>query len=340
MHLNLKVIGIYVFGIIQLLMIGNANAFNSGMNVHPATFPNEPFVLLQTLKKYNIDSFRVDYSWQGVEKKKGVYKIPDSKLENAIQLGIKEGVTPLIILYYGNSNYKENTGGHKNIRLSSDEEIEGFINYVDWVSKHFGKKKIIFEIWNEWNHSKPKYNNNSLESALDYVALVKKSSAIIKRNNPNAIIIAGGFNPLSRKEMNWGKEIVLNGIMTYVDGLSIHPYDWTHKQITPANISLDKIRKAHDELLSYSSGHEVNLYITEVGVSSFSKNLFTDTDIGQYLVSYYIEAKKNNFIKGVWWYCFVNKGTDPSDFESNFGILNVDGSPKPAASFLYSLPKN
>ncbi|WP_320157145.1 cellulase family glycosylhydrolase [Klebsiella pneumoniae] len=178
-----------------------------------------------------------------------------------------------MILNYGNSNYKENTGGHKNIRLSSDEEIEGFINYVDWVSKHFGKKKIIFEIWNEWNHSKPKYNNNSLESALDYVALVKKSSAIIKRNNPNAIIIAGGFNPLSRKEMNWGKEIVLNGIMTYVDGLSIHPYDWTHKQITPANISLDKIRKAHDELLSYSSGHEVNLYITEVGVSSFSKNL-------------------------------------------------------------------
>lgn len=75
--------------------------------------------------------------------KKGVYKIPDSKLENAIQLGIKEGVTPLIILNYGNSNYKENTGGHKNIRLSSDEEIEGFINYVDWVSKHFGKKKII-----------------------------------------------------------------------------------------------------------------------------------------------------------------------------------------------------
>lgn len=140
--------------------------------------------------------------------------------------------------------------------------------------------------------------------------------------------------------MNLGKEIVLNGIMTYVDGLSIHPYDWTHKQITPANISLDKIRKAHDELLSYSSGHEVNLYITEVGVSSFSKNLFTDTDIGQYLVSYYIEAKKNNFIKGVWWYCFVNKGTDPSDFESNFGILNVDGSPKPAAIFLYSLPKN
>lgn len=50
MHLNLKVIGIYVFVIIQLLMIGNANAFNSGMNVHPATFPNEPFVLLQTLK--------------------------------------------------------------------------------------------------------------------------------------------------------------------------------------------------------------------------------------------------------------------------------------------------
>ncbi|MBA7847944.1 hypothetical protein HV205_26425 [Klebsiella sp. RHBSTW-00465] len=314
-----------------------ATAFEIGVNIHVATFPGNTISLMETLRKYNIDSIRVDYSWSGVEKSKGIYTIPYEKLDSAITTSLNEGVTPLVILNYGNQYYKSNTGGHKNIRLSTVQEVKGFMAYSNWVTKHLGKKKIIYEIWNEWNHSQPKIDSNGIDSAKSYVLLVKQVSAIIKKNNPDAIVIAGGFNPMSRKELAWGEKIVSLGILSYIDGLSIHPYDWTYKKIPNTAESFNKLRIAHDGLVSVSGNQKVDFYITEVGVSSFSKILFPEKKIGEYLLSYYKQASQTPFIKGVWWYCFVNKGNDLNDFESNFGLLDQNGTPKISAEYLQML---
>lgn len=42
-------------------------------------------------------------------------------------------------------------------------------------------------------------------------------------------------------------------------------------------------------------------------------------------------------IKGMWWYDLINDGTARDDQEHNFGLLNIDLSPKPAYATLKAI---
>lgn len=47
-------------------------------------------------------------------------------------------------------------------------------------------------------------------------------------------------------------------------------------------------------------------------------------------------AKRMNYIKGVWWYDFINDGNNIKYREYNFGILNRDLSEKSIAPAIRS----
>ncbi|MCP6014344.1 hypothetical protein NL362_27715, partial [Klebsiella pneumoniae] len=88
------------------------------------------------------------------------------------------------------------------------------------------------EIWNEWTIATGmvKYRNQ-VPSANVYYNLVKKTSEVIKRNDPNAIILAGSINPLDLRaryidvnDWKWFEQLVNLGILNYIDGVSLHTY--------------------------------------------------------------------------------------------------------------------
>lgn len=295
--------------------------FIIGVGTHPLSYNGDPEDFVKLLKKYNIKSFRFDYPWNMVEKEKGVYNPASDKLDAIINLASENGIQPLIILDYGNQLY----GIKKPI---SKDELHHFLNYVDWTVNHFKHLNPIYEVWNEWSLGKPRSYWESNASAELYFQLVKSVSFQIKKNNVKSILIAGSFCPTFPNQVVWAKELINLGIMNYVDGISIHPYnDW----LKPMDSPIQSLNKINDmaQSLSSAAGKNIDIYITEYGIPDGKNAKLSQQEIYQFAKSYYAEAKRNKHIRGVWWYDFINDGNDRKNAEHNFGVLNNDLSEKP-----------
>lgn len=306
--------------------MNQAIAFNIGVGVHPDGFYGTPEEFISLMKKYDINSLRTDYKWNSVEKVKGQFSAPNNKTEKVLDIAYKNGINPIVILDYGNEIY----GKGKPI---TDEQISAFSNYAVWTVKHFEGKAKLFEIWNEWsNRVQPGANND--ESAKNYVKLVAVVSKAIKNANPQAIIIAGSFNPMDYIDLRWGQQIVKLGILDNIDGLSIHPYTWGSKRASVPELNIKMLDMTQQNLRVLAKTNKpIPFYITEMGFpSSDKKNVLSQQEIADYAYRYLLLAKTKPYIKGVWWYDFINDGNNKNYREHNFGILNRDLSEKSTAS--------
>ncbi|HFI1340971.1 TPA: hypothetical protein ACGPI0_001038 [Klebsiella pneumoniae] len=305
-------------------------AYEVGVGIHPDGYYGNSDSILKLIQKYHFTSFRVDYRWDVIEKEKGVFTPPQNKTEKIIMDAKKYNIKPLVILGYGNRLY----GGGK---PKTEESIAAYCNFAGWTARHFKGQGVIYEIWNEWSNRKDK-GANDIDSAKAYVKLVKYASACIKRSDQSATIIAGSFNPLDYIDLDWGGEIVKEGILNYVDGLSIHPYTWGSKRASRAEFNIHLLDKTHDDLLRISgSNKNIDFYITEIGFPTNSgKPEYSEEFVASFAYKYIIMAKRMNYIKGVWWYDFINDGNNIKYREYNFGILNRDLSEKSIAPAIRS----
>lgn len=326
---NVTLIVSFVF-----LSINQALAFNIGVGVHPDGFYGTPEEFISLMKKYDINSLRTDYKWDSVEKVKGQYSAPNSKTEKVLDIAYQNGINPIVLLDYGNELY----GKGKPI---TDEQVSAFSNYAAWTVKHFKGKASVFEIWNEWsNRVEPGANND--ESAKNYVKLVEVVSKVIKKENPQATVIAGSFNPMDYIDLRWGKEIVKLGILDYIDGLSVHPYTWGSRRASIPEFNIKMLDKTQQDLLVLAKRTSpIPLYITEMGFPTSDKNpVLTQQEIADYAYKYILLAKTKPYIKGVWWYDFINDGNNKNYRENNFGILNRDLSKKSTADAIKNASKS
>ncbi|HDY8728372.1 hypothetical protein [Klebsiella pneumoniae] len=296
--------------------------FLIGVGTHPLSYKQTPEEFIELLKKYNVKSIRFDYPWSMVEKQIGIYHSASDKLDKIIKLASENGIKTLIILDYGNKIY--------NIKKPiSNDDISHFLKYVTWTVNNFKDANPIYEVWNEWSLVKPLNVSESSESAQQYFNLVKAVSLEIRKDSSNSILLAGSLSPgSSPNQIKWASTLMKLGIMDYVDGISIHPYNYWQRPIDTPQKSMEKINKII-QLLEGVAKKNINIYITEYGIPDGKNASLTQKDIYKYAAGYYSEAKKNSHIKGLWWYDFINDGNDLNNAEYNFGILNNDLSEKP-----------
>lgn len=160
-------------------------------------------------------------------------------------------------------------------------------------------------------------------SVSQYLKLVIATSKKIKMVKPDAIVIAGGFNPYNKYEMQWARSLVSMGVMEYIDGLSVHPYNYfikplptpfeTIRTLTYAKEQLNKLKK---------NNNDIYIYVTEFGIPTYAKSRFNKSFIQKYEYSLVTLAKNTGFIKGIWWYDLFNDGNDYGNIENNFGLYD------------------
>jgi len=282
--------------------------------------------LIQKVVDAKAVSIRDEVYWSSVEKVKGIYNIPDH-LDNAINDAVAHGISPLIILDYGNRLYN-------NEELPISEEAQdAFTKYAEFVVRHYKGKVKFYQVWNEWNIGFGQKNRtaSSKGDPKEYARLLKKVYAGVKKIDPNALVLASS---VARWDKNWIEKFLDEGSINYMDGLALNTYNYFGEKgdrRTPESMISRVVDMLNQLSRRYNKNVPIPLYITEVGWPNHTGPDGTSTGLSAaYLARLYLMASTIQNIKGVWWYDFQDDGTDLKINEHNFGLVRKDLTPKPS----------
>ena len=271
-----------------------------------------------------VQSVRVDAPWASIEVARGRYEIP-SWLESAVDTALRHGVQPLLILEYGHPIYGTD-------KPRTDAAITAFAAYASFVVKHFAGRVRLFDLWNEWDAHTGRTTEGSAD---DYVAFARGVYPAIKASNPDAVVLSGGITTLGLSH-GWMERFFALGGAAFVDGLSLHPYNFDQGTAHTPEAAIAEIDRVN--VLAASAGRMLPIYVTELGYPTFTGRGGVSRDTAAaYLARFMLLASTRSYVAGVWWYGLRDQGTDPANKEHNFGVLDAALRTKPAGEALRSV---
>ncbi|MEF3108401.1 hypothetical protein QFI91_04710 [Raoultella sp. WB_B2P2-3] len=318
-----------------ILICNQCYSFELGIGTHFSSYPGPPDKYLEVIKSYGFTSIRDDYTWNKIEETKGNFDPRGKihKVDEALNQSSSFNLSTLVILDYGNKHY------NSNYYPITRESLNAYNKYVEWTVKRFKGKVKYYEIWNEWTIGTGiKKDGKAPPSVDDYYNLVKLTSSTIRKEDPNAIILAGSINPLSNKprfvglsDEQWITALIKKGILEYIDGVSLHPYSYANdlEKLRTVKGNVEAIDSFHNKI-NLISGKDVPFYITEMGVPThYGNGGVSLAEQSDFINQYSQEVINRKYIKGLWWYDLINDGGNILNKEDNFGFFYKNLSPKP-----------
>jgi len=201
--------------------------FNPLWNLQPEAFPDgvlDASHILElggTRARFAINSLGLD---EGVHWTKPENTI-DPSHDNFITSLADNGITMTYILSFWDKEYVAQ-GGEINVpRFKTEEEIQRYLDFVQFIVHHFKDRIQYYEIWNEPEFKNPAggYTIQSIEVG-DYINLVERAVPVIKEEYPEAKIVVGGVGYLLFPECHdYLFSILRSDIMPLVDVVEWHP---------------------------------------------------------------------------------------------------------------------
>jgi hypothetical protein len=275
---------------------------------------------LGLIQQLGVNSIRDEVFWQGVEHERGHYAIPRNS-EYFVNAAAAAGLKPLLSLDYGNPLYDRGD------KPTSDEAIQAYARYAEFVVRHFQGKVSMYEIWNEWNGGVGKTTPGTPEA---YVKLLKVVYPRLKAIDPKLVIIAGAVSGGGVRGP-WLKQMLDAGALQSADAISFHQYIFSSNGNgkLPETL-LQNINKVEDLVRTYNNNQDFPLFLTETGWPTNSgKSATSLQEAGDLAAQTVLLTHSLSFLKGMWWYDFQDDGSRPENPEDNFGLVHVDLTPKP-----------
>jgi hypothetical protein len=275
---------------------------------------------LSLIQQLGVDSIRDEVFWQGVEHERGQYAIPRNS-EYFVNAAVAKGLKPLLSLDYGNPLYDHGD------KPTSDEAIEGYARYAEFVVRHFQGKVAMYEIWNEWNGGVGKTTPGTPEA---YVKLLKVVYPRLKAIDPKLVIIAGAVSGGGVRGP-WLRQMLDAGALQAADAISFHQYIFSSKGIgkLPETL-LENINRVEELVRTYNNNRDFPLFLTETGWPTNTGPSGTSLpDAGDLAAQTVLLTHSLSFLKGMWWYDFQDDGLKSQNTEDNFGLVHIDLTPKP-----------
>ncbi|WP_366931796.1 beta-glucosidase [Paraburkholderia xenovorans] len=301
-----------------------------------------PSVLLPLVKQAGFSWIRDDIYWDTVEKKAGVFVFP-KRYDAYLALSKQLGISPLVVLDEGNPRAYPKLFSKSNFPLSPEARAR-FADYVDAVVARYGDNAVTapyggavqyWEVWNEPDFSKISY--------ADYAALLWETFGAIKDVNPAASVIAcGGGGAGGGPGGDCVVGLIKEGALNDQSGFSIHPYMSPHTpekgyKTEGAPIDFVNIPTVWPYLRDFTADHmkadgrPLQVWVTEMGWPVNPKEPGQDEATqAANLVRSYLLSRRYGTVRVLFWYDFVDDGTDLDNIEHNFGLLHHDLTPKPA----------
>ena len=263
---------------------------------------------IRLAKNVGADTMRDELRWTDVEGTPGVLKY-NKWAEGARETFKNSGMRFYCILGYGLPAVYPN----ESFPVST-EQINDFMEYVEYIAETTKDMNIDFEFWNELNmHTNP-LTKKTYEP--EYTHLLKLVYEKVKSINPNAKIYAMTTANVANAD-SWIEECLKLGAGDYLDGISIHPYNVTLS--AEADKTLNDIKKVQELMKKYGIGDK-KLVFSEFGWSS-SLNYADEEKQANYTPEF-AGLMTNQSIERILWYNFQEKTTGAqNDGELHFGAI-------------------
>jgi len=258
---------------------------------------------------------RMDLSWSGVEREKGVYNFERAGYD-ALTAGCeKRGIRIIYILDYSNSLYEQ----EQSVRTEAGRNA--FAAFAQAAAKRYSGKGVFWEIWNEPNIKQFWVPQPGIE---DYCKLVAEAAPLIRQADPSGAVVAPASSTIP---FDWLEGCFKQGLLAPIDVLSVHPY----RPQPPETVGKD-----YDRLRALigkyaPQGKEIPVISGEWGYSNvnWDRAKLSDEQQGRYLARMFLTNLYQRVPVSIW-YDWKNDGSDPNEREHNFGTVGRDLKPKSA----------
>lgn len=291
---------------------------------------------LDTMWNTGIRWLRFDVDWSVVEATRGQQNW--SAIDRLVDRARARGLNLLGIVTY--------TPAWARVAGTSDShgrpaDPATFATFAKQAAERYNGKVATWEIWNEpnlVNFFRPAPNADA------YVQLLSAAAQAIRSVQPGAMILNGGLAPAVDDGTNiapttYVQQLYQRGAQQYFDALSVHPYSWPALPSDASTQSWNtfyRMRFMRDTMVQYGDS-ATEIWATEFGAptgrASDAVSAQRQADIIRDGIA---EARRLGYVDKVFVYTLRNHGTNLSDREQNFGLLEYNFTAKPSLAVVQS----
>ena len=283
---------------------------------------------IRTMKAIGISSVRIAALWNVIQPS-GPATYNWSQLDQAVKAFHAAGMS-VDLLIDGCPAWAATAGVNDAAFNAQPASAEQFATFSAAVAEHYSADGVsLFEIWNEPNISQfwaPK------PDPAAYVADLEAAYSAIKQVDPHAFVISGGLSPAGYNNaispVVFLTKMYQDGAKGYFDGVGYHPYSYPSLPDDAGPLTgwakMDKTSPSLRSVMVAYGDASKKIWITEYGApSSGTPFPVGNTGEADELTQAITYAEQTPWIAAFYIY-------DWRDGPDNFGLLNSDGTPKPA----------
>jgi hypothetical protein len=290
---------------------------------------------------------RVDVGWQTLEERgKGRYT-PDylAKLDRLVA-GARHRELDLLLTFVFTPCWASTAPDSLRRGCSGDWAGRGVGRYpprdpgdyasaLAFLAGRYGDGVRAWEVWNEPN-SRAFFNTG--DPVGRYSELLGAAYRAVKGAHAGATVVGGA---LSESDAAFADALYARGARDNMDVLSIHPYSHDRSPLDPlepryaSSSFIRGVPAVRQVMLRY--GDTRSLWLTELGWSTSTRRGGAPYDNGvskrtqaRYLSEAFAQARRWDYVGPVIWYELVDRGGDPADLQSRFGLRHRGGPAKPS----------
>lgn len=202
---------------------------------------------------------------------------------------------------------------------------------MTYLSARYAGRVAAWEIWNEPDCIGGCGNG----PASEYVPILRAGFRGVRAGDPSAIVVSGG---VSGNNVPWLTQMYAAGAAGYFDVLATHPYiapTTSGPDVPPNSIyTIKAVALVHDLMVSNGDGQK-KVWFTEFGWSTPGTQTdrpgVTPTKQATFLRQSADVMLAYPYVTRAFWYALRDRD-DSTPYENAFGLLRLDGSPKPSAA--------
>jgi hypothetical protein len=204
--------------------------------------------------------------------------------------------------------------------------------YCYQTVKHFLPRGVVdYELGNEVNYAHPGWNATGANYARKFLIPCVSGArrAATELGLPVNLMfgsMAPGTGTAGQEPIAFLTEAYANGARGLTDSLAFHPYGGLNPSVEPNMVTLpDQIRAV---MQANGDGTDM-MWATEYGLPTAGPASWSEQVQAEWIGTAYDAWAAHPFAGPMIWYAGRDTGTSATDREQHFGILRVDGSPKP-----------